>query len=138
MSSIDEVVANLRLITYVDENVEAYLHDETPKDVAPKPNKNVVVVKPSSVEEVSKIVSYANKYGIPIVVRGGGTGLSGGAVPIKPSIVISMERLNRILEVDTKNLTITCEAGVTLRELIEAAEKVGLSFPPHPEMKAQP
>lgn len=132
MSSIDEVVANLRLITYVDENVEAYLHDETPKDVAPKPNKNVVVVKPSSVEEVSKIVSYANKYGIPIVVRGGGTGLSGGAVPIKPSIVISMERLNRILEVDTKNLTITCEAGVTLRELIEAAEKVGLSFPPHP------
>ncbi len=132
MSSIDEVVANLRLITYIDENVEAYLYDETPKDVAPKPNENVVVVKPSSVEEVSKIVSYANEYGIPIVVRGGGTGLSGGAVPIKPSIVISMERLNRILEVDTKNLTITCEAGVTLRELIEAAEKVGLSFPPHP------
>ncbi|RLI75027.1 lactate dehydrogenase [Archaeoglobales archaeon] len=127
-----EITNHLKSITHIDENVEAYLYDETPKNVAPKPNKNVVVVKPSSVEETSKIVKFANKNKIPIIVRGGGTGLSGGVVPIKPSIVISMEKLNKILEVDTENLTITCEAGVTLKQLIEAAEKAGLSFPPHP------
>ncbi|RLI80124.1 lactate dehydrogenase [Archaeoglobales archaeon] len=132
MLNIEEIADYLNSITLVDKNVEAYLYDETPKDVAPKPNKNVVVVKPSSVDEISKVVRYANKNRIPIVVRGGGTGLSGGAVPIKPSIVISMEKLNRILEIDTQNLTVTCEAGVTLRALIEAVERVGLSFPPHP------
>ncbi len=114
-------------------DVESYLYDETPKAVRPKASEDVIVVKPGSAEEVAEILRLANEKKVAVVVRGGGTGLSGGAIPLKPGIVISMERMNRIVEIDTENLVAVCEAGVTLRELLEAVERVpGLSFPPHP------
>ncbi|AKG92155.1 Glycolate oxidase subunit GlcD [Geoglobus ahangari] len=112
---------------------ESYLYDETPKPVRPEAERNVVVVRPASTEEVSRILRLANERGIPVFVRGGGTGLSGGAIPTRPGIVMSMERMSRIVEIDEQNLVAVCEAGVTLRQLLEAVEKVpGLSFPPHP------
>ncbi len=112
---------------------EGYLYDETPEPVRPEACKNVIVVKPETTQEVSQIMQFANEQKIPVFVRGGGTGLSGGAIPTKPGIVLSMERMNRIIEIDDKNLMAVCEAGVTLRQLLDAVEKIpGLSFPPHP------
>ncbi len=117
----------------IQDAIEDYFYDETPETVRPEASRDVVVVKPSKTEEISEIMRLANEKKIPVVVRGGGTGLSGGAIPLKPGIIISMERMNRILEIDTENLMVVCEAGVTLRELLDAIDKVpGLSFPPHP------
>jgi glycolate oxidase len=115
------------------EQIKGYLTDETAEPVMPKYCTDVIVVKPENTGDISKIMKYANKKFIPIVVRGGGTGLCAGAVPIKPSIILSMERLNKILEVDEENLTMTCEAGVTLGNILEKMVGVkGLFFPPHP------
>ncbi|MET1124339.1 MAG: FAD-binding oxidoreductase [Archaeoglobaceae archaeon] len=108
-----------------------YEADETPPLIAPKPAKDFVVVKPRSSEEVARILRFANERRIPVFIRGGGTGLSGGAVPTKRGIVLSTERLKE-LSVDVRNRFADCGAGVTLRELEAAAESRGLSFPPHP------
>jgi len=69
---------------------------------------------------------------MPVFIRGGGTGLCGGAIPTKDGLLISMERLNKIVEMDTDNLMITVEAGATLADILKTAEKAGLFFPPHP------
>ncbi len=114
------------------EAVADYLRDETAPAVAPRPAENVVVVKPGSTEEVAAMLRLANEAKVPVFPRGGGTGLVGGAVPTKEGIVLSLERMNRVLEVDKENMTITVEAGVTLAQLIKAAEEAGLFFPPHP------
>ncbi|MCS7122294.1 MAG: FAD-binding oxidoreductase [Archaeoglobaceae archaeon] len=107
-----------------------YSKDETPPLLAPKP-ADFIVVKPKNTEEVSKILKIANKYRIPIFIRGGGTGLSGGAIPTSEGIVLSTEYLKDI-RIDEKNRFAECGAGVTLYELENAAETYGLSFPPHP------
>lgn len=112
---------------------DGYLYDETPATIRPEAVRDVVVVRPASTEQVSRILKFANEHKIPVFVRGGGTGLSGGAIPTMPGIVLSMERMNRIIEIDERNLMAVCEAGVTLRQLLGAVERVpGLSFPPHP------
>jgi len=74
----------------------------------------------------------ANDAGIPVTPRGAGTGLSGGAVPVLGGIVLSLERLNRVLEIDDKNLMMVVEAGVSFMDVYEALEKTDLFFPPHP------
>jgi len=109
---------------------ESYAYDETPKPVMPKP-ADFVVVKPRSVYEVSEILKFANERRIPVFIRGGGTGLSGGAVPTRRGIVLSTKRMKGI-EVDRRNRVAVCEAGVTLEEISRSAEKNGLSFPPRP------
>ncbi len=109
----------------------AYKFDETPKHIAPKPSDKIAVVKPKDKFEVSKILKFAYDRCVPVYVRGGGTGLSGGAIPTREGIVLSTEKLNKIL-IDKKNRIAECEAGVTLFELKRESEKSGLSFPPHP------
>ncbi len=111
--------------------VEPYLYDETPIPLRPKASSDVVVVKPGSVEEVSKILDLANRHKIPVFPRGGGTGLAGACIPTLSGIILSLERMNKIT-VDSENLIAEAEAGATLRDLIDAAEKAGLSFPLHP------
>ncbi|RLG69340.1 MAG: hypothetical protein DRO11_07920 [Methanobacteriota archaeon] len=106
-----------------------YLVDETPKPVRPKPSEKVVLVKPGTKEEVSKILRVANKHKTPVFPRGGGTGLVGGAIPTKSGILLSLERMNKIIEVDKENMAIVAEAGVTLKDLIRTTEKKGLFFP---------
>src|SRR5690625_3490098 len=71
-----------------------------------------VVLKPSTAEQVSQIVKYCNENFLPITPRGAGTGLSGGALPIKGGVVISLERMNKILSIDEKNFQVKLEAGV--------------------------
>ena len=133
---LDEVVSRLKSIAgsrYVTSESEGYLYDETPVLIRPEASEKVVVVRPENTEQVSEIMKLANEFRIPVFVRGGGTGLSGGAIPTSPGILLSMERMNRIIEIDEENLMAVCEAGVTLRQLINAVERIpGLSFPPHP------
>jgi glycolate oxidase len=107
-----------------------YLYDETPEFVRVSA-KESIVLKPQTTEEVSKILKIASSKRIPVFVRGGGTGLCGGAIPTKRGIIISTEKLRRI-EIDANNFCAVCGAGVTLEELIKYSESHGLSFPPHP------
>jgi glycolate oxidase len=118
-------------LVLVDESVSSYLYDETPNPVRPVASGDVVVVKPGSALEVSKILLLANEFRVPVFPRGGGTGLVGGCIPTRSGIVVSLERMNRI-NVDRDNLFAEAEAGATLRDLISAAESAGLFFPPHP------
>lgn len=115
----------------VDESVSSYLYDETLDPVRPVASGDVVVVKPGSALEVSKMLLLANEFRVPVFPRGGGTGLVGGCIPTRSGIVVSLERMNRI-SVDRDNLFAEAEAGATLRDLISAAESAGLFFPPHP------
>ncbi|MEM1526646.1 MAG: FAD-binding oxidoreductase [Ignisphaera sp.] len=111
--------------------IERYLYDETALPVRPKANKDIVVVKPGSVEEVSGVIKVANKYRIPVYPRGGGTSLVGGAVPTAPGIVLCFERMDKV-QIDKDNMVAEVEAGATLGKLIEEAEKHNLMFPAHP------
>lgn len=91
-----------------------------------------VVVLPESTEEVQAIVCLANRMEVPFVARGAGTGLSGGALPLRGGIVISLVRMNRILEVDAANRRAVVEPGVVNQQLSEAVRPLGLHFAPDP------
>ena len=91
-----------------------------------------VVVKPGSAEEIRSIVNLARSRGIAIYPRGAGTNLSGGTIPLKRGIVLSFQRMNRILEVDAENLTATVQPGVVIQELNNAVAGFGLLYPPDP------
>ena len=92
----------------------------------------LAVVFAHTPEEVCKVMQYAATRRIPLVPRGAGSGLTGGAVPLEDSIVMVLERMNRILEIDTQNLCATVETGVITAALQKAAEKEGLFYPPDP------
>jgi len=91
-----------------------------------------VVVMPADVEEIRSIVNLARASGIAIYPRGAGTNLSGGAIPLHRGIVLSFQRMNRILEVDAENLTATVQPGVVIQELNNAVAPHGLLYPPDP------
>jgi len=114
------------------EQLERYLLDETPQAVKPVAADNVVVVKPSSAAQVSDIVKLANSTLTPVFPRGGGTSTVGGPIPTADGIVLSLERLDTLIEIDRDNLMVTAEAGVTMERLLRATEAAGLLFPPHP------
>ncbi len=94
--------------------------------------KATAVVFPESTQEVSAIVKLARKTLTPIVTRGSGTGLSGGSIPVPNGIVLCLVKMDRILEVDTENLTLTAEAGAITQAIDEAAHVHGLIYPPDP------
>lgn len=112
--------------------MERYLIDETYTGLVMQPADNVVVVKPANAEEISRVVKLANQDGFPIYPRGGGTGVCAGAIPTRDGVVVSLERLDKVIEVDKENLMVVAEAGVTLAQLLEAVEAEDLLFPPHP------
>ena len=113
------------------EELEKYDHDYT-EDLHFLPE---VVVIPETAEAVAKVLAYCNRKLIPVTVRGAGTGLSGGALPIFGGVVLSMEKLNRILEIDEENLQATVEPGVITQVFQEAVEQKGLFYPPDPASK---
>ncbi len=131
IKKLQNIVGTDYVITDRD-HMQSYLCDETVVTVRPKPAENVVVVKPGNSREISEILKLANQDKIPVFIRGGGTGLCGGAIPTKDGLLISMERLNKVVEMDADNLMITVEAGVTLGDILKAADNAGLFFPPHP------
>ena len=106
----------------------AYSYDEVPRFAWDRDYIAEGVVFPETTEQVSAVVAYANSHRIPVTARGAGTGLSGGAVPFRGGIVLSFERMNRILELDKKNLTITVEPGVVTAEITKAAAREGLLY----------
>ena len=91
-----------------------------------------LVVIPGTTAEISRIASLCNEHRIPLVVRGAGTGYTGGAVPVHGGVVLSMERLDRILEIDEANLLAVVEPNVITADLQRAVERVGLFYPPDP------
>ncbi len=105
-----------------------YSHDET-EDHSFMPD---LVLKPGSAEEVSRIMKLCNDHNIPVTPRGGGTGLSGGALPIYKGVVISLERFNKILDIDELNLQATVEPGVITEVFQNAVKEKGLFYPPDP------
>lgn len=90
------------------------------------------VVLARSVGDVVNIVLAANEHRFPVVTRGSGTGLSGGSVPTPGSIVLSTVAMDRMLELDRRNLTALCECGVITADLAAAADRAGLFYPPDP------
>ncbi len=95
-------------------------------------SKPDVVVFPRSTEEVSRIMALASAEQIPVVPRGAGTGVSGGAIALKGGIVLSLTKMNRILKVDTENLVVEVEPGVVNAHLQMALAPYGLFYPPDP------
>lgn len=111
-----------------EESLEKYGQDET-EDLLYKPE---VVLRPKTVSQISEIMKLANALRIPVTVRGAGTGLSGAALPVYGGIVISMERFNKILQIDERNLQATVEPGVINSIFQEEVKKLGLFYPPDP------
>lgn len=115
-----------------EEISEDYGHDEL-GDVFSMPE---ILIKAVSTEEIANIMKYASGRDIPVVVRGAGTGLVGGAVATHGGIMIETTGMNHILELDRENLTVTVEPGVLLMELAEYVEGQGLFYPPDPGEKS--
>ncbi len=111
---------------------EEYSHDEL-SGTTSWPD---VVVKVLSAEEVSAIMMYANEHSIPVTPRGAGTGLVGASVAMEHGIMLDLSLMNRILELDEDNLTLTVEPGVLLMELAAYVEEKGLFYPPDPGEKS--
>ncbi len=120
-----------KYVIYDDvEKLETYSRDEVADPAfAHMPD---VVVKPASAEEISAIMRLANRELIPVTPRGAGSGLSGGAVPVYGGILLSVERMNRILEIDRDNLVIVVEPGVVTNTINEILKDDGLFYAGYP------
>jgi len=106
-----------------------YSHDEALTAHARPP---AYVVLPSSTEEVAGIVAAARAHRLPLTARGSGTGLSGACIPREDGVLVSFERMNRILEIDTSNHVAVVQPGVTLDELDKATAEHGFVYPVYP------
>lgn len=117
---------------FLDEtNLTEYGHDET-EDLCFLPD---IVAKPETPEEVAAILRYCNTTNIAVTPSGARTGLSGGSLPIHKGIALSMERFNRILNIDEKNHQVITEPGVITQVLQNAVKEKGLFYPPDPASK---
>ena len=114
-----------------EESLNNYAHDET-ENLHFLPD---IVIKPKSAEEISQIMVICNEHKIPVTPRGAGTGLSGGALPHLGGVLLSMERMNSIIEIDERNLQVTTEPGVITEVLQNAVKEKGLFYPPDPSSR---
>ncbi|MDR3076032.1 MAG: FAD-binding protein [Synergistaceae bacterium] len=127
--TVDDLISILGAssVTADGEKRAAYSADET----LPKFEREYLadaVCFPENTAQVASLLKYANEHRIPVTPRGAGTGLSGGAVPVMGGIVLSMERMNSILEIDTLNRTLVTEPGVVTAEITKAAKERGLFY----------
>ncbi len=113
------------------ESLEKYGQDET-EDLVFLPH---IVVKPANAQEISSIIRLAIENKIPVTPRGAGTGLSGGALPVEKGILLSTERLNKIISIDERNFQATVETGVVTQVFQEAVIAKGLFYPPDPSSR---
>ena len=120
-----------RYVLYGDaEKLEPFSHDEIPDRHYAHPPE--AVVRPDSAQQIAEIMKLANRERIPVTPRGAGSGLSGGAVPIRGGIVLHVDRMNRILEIDEDNLMAVVEPGVVTAEINEALAPRGLFYAGYP------
>jgi glycolate oxidase len=130
LSAIKAIVGEDAVITQ-HEDLEKYSHDET-EDLSYYPD---IVVKPKSVQEVSEFMKLCNKHLIPVTPRGAGTGLSGGALPVKGGVLLAMERFNQVLNIDEENLQATVEPGVITEVFMDMVAAKNLLYPVDPASK---
>jgi glycolate oxidase len=116
-----------------DDIHEDYTHDEMMEYGCYTPD---AVTEAASTEQVSQIMKYCHGRNIPVTPRGSGTGLCGGCVPIHGGIILSLAKMDSIIEFDEDNLTVTIEPGVLLMDLAAAAIERGLMYPPDPGEKS--
>lgn len=119
-------------ISFAPSILEAYSSDRWL--VSHRPD---AVAFPKSVASIQKIVKFAQAYRIPVTPRGGGHGYVGGCVPILGGIVLSLERMNRIIEINKNDFVVVAEAGVITAELQRAVEAHGLFYPPDPASRSE-
>jgi glycolate oxidase len=119
-----------RGVLHQRDRLEAYAHDETSADEYGHPPD--VVVLPTTSEQVAQLVELANREAIPITPRGAGSGLSGGAIPAYGGIVLSLEKMNALLELDLGTMTATVEAGMVTNDLAHLVQERGLFFAGYP------
>jgi glycolate oxidase len=123
-------IVGARNVLYGDaDQLEPYAHDESGGLLAASPD---VVVKPETTEQVSAVMRLASREGLAVTPRGAGSGLAGGAVPVHGGIVLSLERMNRIIEIDQANLTALVEPGVVTNDLCRAVAELGLLYAGYP------
>ena len=127
LSDLQALIAPERVL-HEPEDLLPYGFDGTAALSAPA----TYVVFPETAEEIARIVRYAAAEGVPIVSRGSGTGLSGGSIPVPGGIILCLVRMDRVLELDERNLTLTAEAGAITQKIAEAADAAGLLYPPDP------
>jgi glycolate oxidase len=133
-TDVFEVLKQVVGDTYIladEENLQRYGHDET-EELLFLPE---VVLKPGSTEEISAILKLCNTHHIPVTPRGAGTGLSGGALPHLGGVLLSTERLNKILHIDERNLQVITEPGVITEVLQDAVKARHLFYPPDPSSR---
>ena len=130
LTKITAIVGIEQVITNA-EQLEKYAHDET-EDLHYYPQ---VVVKPKNAEQIAELLKICNEHIIPVTPRGGGTGLSGGALSVYGGLLISMERFTAIIEIDERNLQATVEPGVITEEFINAVAEKDLLYPVDPSSK---
>ena len=126
LKALAAIVGPANLFTDPEELV-AYSYDATRAAALP-----AAVARPISAQEVSAILLLANRERFPVVPRGAGTGMSGGSVPVQGGLVLSFERMNRILEIDEPNRTAIVEPGVITGDFQAEVEARGLFYPPDP------
>lgn len=127
---IVEIIGKDNVLTERAE-LDPYSKDET-EDLQFYPE---LVVKPVSAGQISLLLKFCNKHAIPVTARGGGTGLSGGALPVYGGVLVSLERLNKIIDIDERNFQATIETGVITQVFIDAVAQKGLLYPVDPSSK---
>ena len=130
IEELGEILGPRYVIHHDEERLAAYAHDEVADMSFVRLPE--VVVKPTSAEEISAVMKLANRELIPVTPRGAGSGLSGGATPIYGGIVLSLERMNRILEIDLENMVVVVEPGVVTNAINEAIKDDGLFYAGYP------
>jgi glycolate oxidase len=131
---IDALIAAVGA-AHVRTDAESRAHYGT--DALKKGRPADVVVLPGNAADVSAVARLCSRHRVPLVPRGAGTGYTGGAVPSHGGVVLSLERLNRIIEIDEANLVAVVEPGVLTGVLQEAVERIGLFYPPDPASLGQ-
>ena len=130
VEELSRIVGKEHVIFDDPEKLEPFSHDEVAeKSYAKMPE---VVVKPATSEEVSAVLKLANRELVPVTPRGAGSGLSGGAVPLMGGILLSTERMNKVLEIDKDNLVAVLEPGVITNDFNNEVQKEGLFFAGYP------
>jgi len=113
-------------ISAKEHEIEGFSSDEMP---LAKPHAPQVIVKPTDTHSIAKLLVFANRKRLPVTPRGAGTGLSGGCIPIYGGILLSLERMNRILKINRDNSVAIVEPGITLSDLYIEVEQQGLYYP---------
>lgn len=129
VSSLRDIVGEGNVIFDDPDRLAPYRSDESGEHHGGDPE---VVVKPQTTQEVSRVVTHCNQRRIPVTARGAGSGLAGGAVPLFGGVVLSFEKMSRILEIDTENMVAVVEPGVVTNDLCRRVAEDGLFYGGYP------